>query len=123
MIIAIDLQSPSPLYAQIVDGVVRAIASGSLHPGDRLPPGRELAATLDVNLETVQRAYRDLAARGIVDARVGRGTRIRDDVDPEALAIGAPLELLVDMARSVDMPLDRLLAAVEQRYRRARPTP
>jgi DNA-binding transcriptional regulator YhcF (GntR family) len=85
VIIAIDLDSPAPLYAQIVDGVVRAIATGRLAPGERLPPGRELAATLDVNLETVQRAYRELSARGVVDARVGRGTRIRQDIDPEIL--------------------------------------
>jgi GntR family transcriptional regulator len=121
VIISVDLRSPEPLYIQIADAVVRAIATGRLTPGDRLPPGRELAATLDVNLETVQRAYRELSARGVVDARVGRGTRIRQDIDPEALAIASPLRLLVETALSVGMPLDRLLAAVEHGYRRPLP--
>ncbi len=63
-----------PLYAQIRDGVRSAVLTGALAPGMRLPPERELAASLGVNRTTTMRAYRELAADGVVEARPGRGT-------------------------------------------------
>jgi len=63
-----------PLYAQIRDGVRSAVLTGALAPGMRLPPERELAASLGVNRTTTMRAYHELAADGMVEARPGRGT-------------------------------------------------
>lgn len=120
MIITIDLESSRPLYVQISDGIVRAIATGEVAPGERLPPGRELAASLDVNLDTVQRAYRNLIANGIANARVGRGTRIAEDIDPEVLGIARAVDALVEAARSIGMPVERLVSVIEQRFAQAR---
>ena len=50
--------------------------TGALAPGMRLPPERELAATLGVNRTTTMRAYQELAADGVVEARPGRGTLV-----------------------------------------------
>ncbi len=58
-----------PLYAQIRDGIRSAILTGALAPGMRLPPERELAASLGVNRTTTMRAYHELAADGVVEAR------------------------------------------------------
>lgn len=116
MIIHIEVESDRALYTQIADGVIRAIASGEIGAGDRLPPGRELAASLDVNLETVQRAYRTLADRGVVHARVGRGTRVVDDLDVDLLGIRDELDDLIAAARRIDLPHERLLAAIERRW-------
>jgi len=66
-----------PLYAQIRDGVRSAVLTGALAPGMRLPPERELATSLGVNRTTTMRAYHELAADGVVEARPGRGTIIR----------------------------------------------
>jgi DNA-binding transcriptional MocR family regulator len=68
--------SAAPLYRQIRDGVRGAVLSGALGAGSRLPPERELAQALAVNRSTIMRAYQDLAADGIVEARPGRGTVI-----------------------------------------------
>ena len=65
-----------PLYAQIRDRVRSAVLTGALAPGMRLPPERELAATLGVNRTTTMRAYQELAADGVVEARPGRGTLV-----------------------------------------------
>jgi len=65
-----------PLYAQIRDRVRSAVLTGALVPGMRLPPERELAATLGVNRTTTMRAYQELAADGVVVARPGRGTLV-----------------------------------------------
>ncbi len=116
MLITIDLGSGQPLYLQIAEGVQAAVATGRLAPGDRLPPGRELAATLGVNLETVQRAYRRLAADGIATSRVGRGTRIVDDLDPSTLGVNLAIASTVEAAKVAGVPLEQLVALVRQRW-------
>src|SRR5947209_4794061 len=65
-----------PLYRQIRDGVRSAVLAGALGAGTRLPPERELAPALGVNRTTITRAYQELAADGVVEARPGRGTVI-----------------------------------------------
>src|SRR5207248_4422817 len=65
-----------PLYRQIRDGVRSAVLAGALGAGTRLPPERELAPALGVNRTTITRAYQELAADGVVEARPGRGTII-----------------------------------------------
>jgi 2-aminoadipate transaminase len=62
---------------QLVDRFTKAIDSGRLEPGSKLPPTRELAATADINHLTAARVYRKLAELGYVTARVGRGTFVR----------------------------------------------
>jgi len=74
--IELDKESTTPLYQQIVDQVKAYLADGSLHIGDRLPPGRELAATLGVHRTTIINAYAELQSEGIIDSHVGRGTFI-----------------------------------------------
>ncbi|MGY1813378.1 FadR/GntR family transcriptional regulator [Blastococcus sp. SYSU D00820] len=54
----------------------RQILDGTLAPGDRLPPERELAESLGVSRGSVREALRDLAVRGLVDRTRGRGTTV-----------------------------------------------
>jgi len=70
----IDPRSPVPLGEQVRLGLRRAIAEGELAVGDPLPPVRQLAGDLGVNLNTVARAYRELEREGLVTAARGRGT-------------------------------------------------
>jgi len=117
VIIAIDLDSNRPLYLQIVDGIRAALVSGEVQPGDRLPAGRDLAEALDVNLETVQRAYRKLSDEGIVTSRVGRGTRVSDTVDVTAVGLNGLVDELVEQARRLGFSVEELAGLVRQRYR------
>lgn len=57
MIIAIEPESDVPLYQQIRDRVVEAIADGTLHAGDPLPSTRQLASDLGINFHTVNKGY------------------------------------------------------------------
>ena len=67
----------APVYRQIAEQIRQRVERGELGAGDRLPPIRTLASQLGVNRDTVSTAYEVLAAEGVVDARVGRGTFIR----------------------------------------------
>lgn len=70
----LDPAAGGPVYAQIGEQIRRAVATGRLRPGERLPAVRSLARTLAVNVNTVARAYAALAQEGVVAARRGGGT-------------------------------------------------
>ncbi len=72
MIISLELDGEVPLYQQLRDRVVEAIADGRLRAGDPLPPTRRLAADLGINMHTVNKAYDLLRREGLV--RLGRRT-------------------------------------------------
>jgi GntR family transcriptional regulator len=66
----IDLQSPVPVYRQIVDGLRLLLVNGDLAPGTQLPPVRRLALDLGVHFNTVAEAYRALEGEGWLE--IGR---------------------------------------------------
>ena len=76
MRVEVDLTAHRPVYTQIMEQVKRAIATGSLKPGDQLPTVRQMAADLRVNFNTVARAYRLLDEEGVISTQHGRGTYI-----------------------------------------------
>ena len=67
-----------PFYKQIILQVQMAIADGRLARGDQLPTVRSLAVDLQVNPNTVARAYNELEIRGVVDTQQGSGTFISE---------------------------------------------
>ncbi|PSL10958.1 GntR family transcriptional regulator [Marinobacterium halophilum] len=69
---------PGPRYKALVDQLAADMASGVLQPGQRLPPQRLLADALGVTVGTITRAYQEAERRGLVEARVGSGTRVKD---------------------------------------------
>src|SRR5581483_3041599 len=71
-----------PIYRGLVDLVEAGIVRGALAAGVRLPPERDLAAAMRVSRATVVAAYRELEARGLVRAYVGRGTFVCARPDP-----------------------------------------
>lgn len=66
-----------PRYVAIADALTEAVEKGVLPPGTRLPPQRELAYRIGVNLTTVTRAYALARERGLLEGEVGRGTYVR----------------------------------------------
>lgn len=65
-----------PRFLQIADALQAAVGDGSLKPGDRLPPQRQLAARLDVDLTTITRAYDEARRRNLLEGRGARGTYV-----------------------------------------------
>jgi GntR family transcriptional regulator len=73
MYITIDDRDKRPLYQQVVDEIKALIAAGELPEGSSLPPVRQVAADLGVNLNTIAYAYRELRKQGLVKIRHGAG--------------------------------------------------
>lgn len=78
MLLKLNPDSGLPLYRQIAAAVRRAVFDGEVGAGDRLPAARDLARSLDVNMHTVLRAYRDLRDEGTIELRRGRGAIVRE---------------------------------------------
>src|SRR5512136_1565966 len=64
------------LYRQVADAIRQKILRGELKPGDRLPSVRAMKAKWGCTVGTVQRAYQELAAQGLVTSHAGQGTRV-----------------------------------------------
>ncbi len=73
MYITIDERDVRPLYQQLVDEIKTLIARGELAQGTSLPPVRQVASDLGVNLNTVAFAYRRLQKEGLIRVRHGSG--------------------------------------------------
>lgn len=68
-----------PLYKSLASALEEDILNGILKPGDKLPPQRELADFLDINLSTVTRAFKLCELKGLISGHTGRGTYISSD--------------------------------------------
>lgn len=75
---SINLDSPIAVYVQIENLVQFAIASGKLAPGDTLPSVRDMSSMLEINPNTVTKAYRDLELMQLVHTRRGVGVTVSD---------------------------------------------
>jgi GntR family transcriptional regulator/MocR family aminotransferase len=99
--ISVDPGADAPLHRQVYDGIRGAILSGSLQPGERLPPTRVLAGQLSLSRVTVAEAYDQLQTEGYVQGKRGSGTYVAPDIAretlPDARPVGVP-------AQSVSLP-------------------
>ena len=78
----LDLHTGIPVYRQIIDQVRGGIASGALADGYQLPTVRQLAVDLEINPNTVVRAYRELELGGLLETHQGTGTFISAQKKP-----------------------------------------
>ncbi|HXV97259.1 MAG TPA: GntR family transcriptional regulator, partial [Anaerolineae bacterium] len=69
----------SRLYEQITEQIQKLVMDGSLRPGDKLPPERELAERFGVSRTAVREAVKALREKGLVEIQPGRGTFIIND--------------------------------------------
>lgn len=90
MYITVDERDRRPLYQQVVDEIKALIAGGELTEGSSLPPVRQVAADLGLNLNTIAHAYRQLQKQGLVKIRHGAGavvtSRILSETTEEHLS-------------------------------------
>lgn len=115
MLFTVDPTSAVGLADQVASQVRGALAEGRVVAGDRLPPAREVAAGLGINMHTVLRAYAALRDEGLVDLRRGRGAVVRADPDALALrrtALTARLRELVAEAAELGLDRDRLIEQI-----------
>ena len=75
--LTLDLQSRVPIYRQIENGIITLILLDVWPEGSRLPSVRSLAAQLNTNPNTVQKAYQELESQGVISSAAGRGSFVQ----------------------------------------------
>jgi DNA-binding transcriptional regulator YhcF (GntR family) len=117
VILNVDLASEVPIYQQLRDRIVEAIAEGVLAEGSPLPATRALAADFGINFHTVNKAYDLLRQEGLIRLNRGTGAVVTPTVADspfhaewtarartllaEAVARGLPAEEVLATCRSV----------------------
>lgn len=77
--ISVDKEDVRPVYSQIIENIKQAVLFQTLEPEDKVPSVRTLAEKLDINRNTVFKAYQILEERGFLKSRKGLGTYIAED--------------------------------------------
>ncbi len=116
----LDAASGVPFYRQIIDQVLAGVATGALAPGEQLPTVRSLAVELQVNLNTVAKAYKELEIRRVLTTQQGSGTFVAAvKVERDALERRRQVVQIVDeflaRAAAAGLPPDEVLAELASR--------
>ena len=83
-VFTVDTRNGVPVYKQVVEQIKRAVAFGTLAPGEKLPTVKSLAIELTLNPNTVSRAYQELERDGVIETNAGRGSFVLGESGPGA---------------------------------------
>lgn len=114
MLFRINPSSQRPLFEQLAAQVRRAVLTGELSDGERLPAARDLAVSLDVNQHTVLHAYQILRDEGWVELRRGRGAVITAHSAQRYQQLHKAVAEIRAEARKLGLPLHAVAAMIEQ---------
>ena len=89
--IQLNYRDSKPIYEQIKDGLRRLVVSGAVRTDEKLPSVRELATSLSINPNTIQKAYRELEQEGYIYTIAGKGSYAAQRAD---VATGRNEELM-----------------------------
>ena len=79
--IQLNYRDSKPIYEQIKSGLRKLVITNSLAPNDKLPSVRELASSLAINPNTIQKAYPELETEGYIYTVPGKGTFVAERED------------------------------------------
>ena len=118
---SVDAGSGLAPYLQLVQQVKQALRLGWLQPGDKLPTVHEVAATVAINPNTVQKAYRELEREGLVSGRPGQGTFVQRSLSQSTpasvTALGRRLNRWIEAARAAGLDDDGIMDLVHATMR------
>jgi len=120
----LDFRDRRPLYEQIKEKIKMLIISGVLKPDERIPSVRELAQSLTVNPNTIQKAYKDLETEGFIYSIRAKG----NFVTPRDCSAHHPRreELLRELKKNVaelmylNEPIENLMDIIHAIYEKRR---
>jgi len=100
-VVKLDYKNDKPLHEQITQGLKELIISGVLAADEQLPSVRELAVSLTVNPNTVQRAYKSLETEGVIYSIRGKGNFVSDIPKADKSRIDALYDSLRDALKEL----------------------
>ena len=80
MLLTVNMRDKRPIYKQIVGGIKNRILSGELKADEQIPSVRQLATDMNINPNTIAKAYAELERLGVVYSARGRGYFVSPDI-------------------------------------------
>jgi GntR family transcriptional regulator len=119
MFLTIDTGDRRPIYEQVAEGIKALIARGELPEGTSLPPVRQLAADLGVNLNTIAVAYRELQSEGLIHVKHGSGAVVASRTMTERSddELRRPLRTALTQLVLAGLPRGKILSIVSDELR------
>lgn len=115
-----EIDSSSPIYLQIIKNIKRQIIIGDLKPGDEIPSRREMASTLKINLNTVQKAYKEMGDMKLIttfgnhQSKITSNKEIIESLKSEM--ISDSLKKFINDMKSINVDKKELLNLIEEFY-------
>lgn len=118
--IIIDQRSRTPIFEQIKEQILNSINTGELKPDDKLPSIRQLASELDLNVNTVKRAFQELESERVTYSVPGKGVFISQTAVANKIVLeNAEMELtrILSSSKAKGMPLERVIELASEIYK------
>ncbi len=109
-----------PVYLQVVRYFKEQIANGNLVAGQEIPSRRELAATMKINPNTAQKAYKEMEEQDLITternypSKITKNENILQSVREELIITA--VESFLQSIRPINVPIDELLRIVQEKY-------
>lgn len=117
----LDFGDRRPLYEQIKDKLKNLIISGVLKENERIPSVRELAASLAINPNTIQKAYKDLESEGYIYSQKAKGSFVSPRLDAaneaDIKALSESLTSIVTELKFLGIGIDELTDKINRIYK------
>lgn len=118
-VIIIDYKSRTPIFEQIKEQIMDLINQGELRPDDKLPSIRQLASDLNLNVNTVKRAFQELEVEKVTYSVPGKGVFISHTaIANELVLLNAETELkrILTSSKAKGVSQERVLALIDEIY-------
>lgn len=116
----LELDNKSPIYLQIIKYIKQQIVIGELNPGDIVPSRREMALELNVNLNTVQRAYKEMGDMGIINTFKNYQSSITTDENIlkniKLELINESLDVFIENMKAIKVTKEEVLQIIDEKY-------
>ena len=117
--IMIDYHSRVPIYEQIKEQIILLINTGVYQVDEQLPSIRALSREININVNTIKRAFSELESDGVVYCVPGRGVFVAPHDDGHERVIAAALAdigVVLQSAKAKGVPSEKALALLKEIY-------
>jgi len=118
-VIIIDPRSRTPIFEQIKEQIINLINIGELRPDDKLPSIRQLASDLELNVNTVKRAFQELESERVTYSLPGKGVFVSENAVANQIVLEnaeAELTRILASSKAKGVSLDRVIALAKIIY-------
>lgn len=109
-----------PVYIQIIRNIKQKIVTGEMQKGDRLPSRREMAVNINVNPNTVQKAYKEMEEMGIINTiKNNQSTITEDDNLIKQIRrdlINEATDVFLEQMKAINVPVEEIREIIVEKY-------